>query len=87
MPNEKLKTEKLFVPVLVGSKAAAVICGVSLSLWYKLVETGRTPEPIPLHSKKLFSVRQLELWALHNSPSRDSEQWKCILERERNGQK
>ena len=65
--------------LLVDSKTAASICGCGLTLWKKLVTTGRTPQPIRLSSKKLFCVRQLELWALNGCPSRDSEKWKEIL--------
>lgn len=69
--------------VLVDSRTAASICGVGLTLWKQLATTGRNPEPIHLNSKVLFSTRQLELWALNGCPSRDSEQWKEILRRER----
>ena len=71
-------------PVLVNGKTASQLCGVGLTLWKELVTTGRTPQPIRLSSKKLFCVRQLELWALNGCPSRDSAEWQQILEREIN---
>ncbi|MHC4123031.1 MAG: hypothetical protein ACYSSI_05600 [Planctomycetota bacterium] len=72
-------------PVLVDSKTAASICGCGLTLWKQLNATGRTPEPIRLNSKVLISVRQLEIWAVNGCPSRNSERWQQILEKERNG--
>jgi len=71
--------------VLVNSKIASQLCGVGLTLWKELVETGRTPKPIRLNSKVTFSTRQLELWALNGCPSRDSELWQKLLEKEQNG--
>ena len=70
--------------VLADAKTAAQACGVGLTLWHQLNAIGRTPEPAKLNSKVLWSVRQLELWALNNCPSRDSVEWQQILERELN---
>ncbi len=70
--------------VLVDSKTAASACGVGLTLWKELNVTGRCPQPVKLNSKTLWAVRHLELWALYNCPSRDSDEWQQILEREQN---
>lgn len=73
---------------LLDSKTAASACGCGITLWKQLTATGRNPAPIHLTSGKVvYSSRQLELWALNGCPSRDSAEWKSILECERNGKK
>ena len=78
------ETPENIKPVLVEAKRAAQACGVGLTLWKQLTTTGRNPEPIRLNSKLLWSTRQLEIWALNGCPSRDSDEWQQILEREIN---
>ncbi|MHC4584739.1 MAG: hypothetical protein ACYS3N_09425 [Planctomycetota bacterium] len=80
-----MKNSGTIKPALMDSQTACRFCGCGLTLWRQLVTTGRTPEPIRLNSKALWSTHQLELWSLHNCPSRDSAEWRKILEYERNG--
>jgi hypothetical protein len=66
-------------PILYDNRQAAQACGVSLSLWKMLVNSGQTPAPCRLNSKVVFSVKLLELWAQAGCPNRDSGTWKQIL--------
>jgi len=66
-------------PILVDSKTASRCCSMSVSLWNQLSSAGRTPMPAELNSKKLWSYRQLQLWADAGCPSRTSEKWELIL--------
>jgi hypothetical protein len=78
------ETPENIKPVLLEAKRAAQACGVGLTLWHQLNATGRTPTPVKLNSKTLWSTHQLEIWALNGCPSRDSVEWQQILEREQN---
>lgn len=74
-------------PILYSMKQAAIACGVSLSLWKILVATGQTPAPCRLNTKVVFCVKQLELWSWAGCPSRDSEAWQSIIQKENNHEK
>jgi len=87
--NGKKKNEGLWIPddkllechpILVDAKTASKLCGMGLSLWYELSSTGRTPQPVKLNSKKLWSYELLRLWGLNGCPSRDSTAWQKLLE-------
>lgn len=78
------ETPENIKPVLVEAKRAAQACGVGLTLWKELNSTGRCPQPVRLNSKTLWAVRHLELWAINGCPSRDSEKWKKILNKQNN---
>jgi len=75
--------EPLLTPIMVPAKVACRLCGVGLSLWYQLDAAGRTPQAVKLNTKRLWVYTQLVLWALHNCPSRDSEQWRKLLSEKR----
>lgn len=66
-------------PILVDAKTASKLCACGLSLWYALDSKGGVPKPVRLNSKKLWSRRQLQLWADNGCPSRDSAAWQAIL--------
>ncbi len=67
------------VPILLDVKMAAKFCSCGTTLFRRLVLTGKTPEPVHLNSKILFSTRLLELWAVNSCPARDTEKWQKIL--------
>jgi len=77
--------DKVNIPVIaLDSKAAAAALGISLSLFYQLDAEGKIPMGQKIHSKKMYSVRQLKLWADNSMPCRTSPEWQSILERTRN---
>jgi len=72
-------------PILVDSKTAARACGIGVSLWNSLSSAGRTPQPVKLNSKNLWSYSLLQLWAESGCKSRTSPEWLQLLEKMRGG--
>ena len=62
-------------PLLVNSTEAARLLGISRTVFYELVATGRLgPLPIRLTSKKLYSIEELQSWVQHRCEPRDKWQ-------------
>ena len=68
-------------PLLVDAKTASQLCSCGLSLWYSLDSRGGCPQCVTLNSKRVWSYRQLQLWAENNCPSRDSAAWQELLKK------
>lgn len=62
--------------MLIGAKAAAKMCGVSLSTWRKLNSMGKIPEGIRLGRRLLWNRLELERWVDAHCPSR--EEWRAL---------
>lgn len=61
-------------PLLVGAGAAARLCGISTKYWHILDTTGKVPLPVQAFGRRrLWSVRELDLWIQAGCPSR--ERW------------
>jgi predicted DNA-binding transcriptional regulator AlpA len=51
-----------------------VVCGVSRAQWYKLSNSGRTPLPVRLGTRRpVYLLSELEAWLQAGAPPRD--QW------------
>jgi excisionase family DNA binding protein len=57
--------------ILVSRKEAAKLLGISTRHLIALEQTGRLPKPRLLGRRKLFCVRELELWAAQGCPPAD----------------
>lgn len=69
--------------LLVSTKEAAELLGISRSLFYSMVSTGRLgPKPIKFNSKRLWSVEELAYWVDIGCPTR--ERWLGIEKIEKN---
>ncbi len=66
--------------LLFDEETAATACGIGKTLFRQLDADGSLPEPCRLHTRKLWSARQLELWCILNCPPRTSEIWKKALQ-------
>ena len=74
-----MKDELNIQPILLDSRQAASACGLSLSLFYALDAEGKLPQGCKLHSKKMYSVARLRLWADNGMPARDSDKWAALI--------
>jgi len=63
------RTERL----LVDSDDAAVLCGVSRTMWWTLHAQGRVPAPVRLGRRTLWRVDELRRWTEAGCPPR--EKW------------
>jgi predicted DNA-binding transcriptional regulator AlpA len=57
-------------PLLVGTRQAAEVCGVSEASWYRLKAAGRTPAPVKVGSRTLYRVADVKLWVALGCPDR-----------------
>lgn len=70
-------TEKLTAPVapapplLLGAKAAAELCGVSMRTWWALNSAGKTPLPVRLGGRTLWRTAEIAAWIEAGCPARD----------------
>lgn len=72
-----------FAPLLVDAAGAARLLGIGKSLFYQMASTGRLgPMPVEFHSKKLWSVEEIQDWIRAQCPCRD--EWLEILESRKN---
>ena len=58
-------------PALVGRKACAAYCGVSVASWDRLTASGKTPAPIRLAGRVVWRRSDLDAWIAAGCPSRD----------------
>ncbi len=58
-------------PLLVGTEAAARICGLSGRTWRRLASAGAVPRSLRLGSRKLWRVEDLAEWVSAGCPSAD----------------
>jgi predicted DNA-binding transcriptional regulator AlpA len=63
-------------PLLLSAVEAASLCGVSRSHWLALHSSGRTPLPLKLGNRTLWSREELREWTKAGCPSR--EKWLSI---------
>ena len=66
---------------LLDEKSAAGVCGIGKTLFRELDKDGSVPEPSRLHSRKIWSARQLEIWCVIGCPARSSEKWRDMLKK------
>ena len=59
-------------PVLVDSRAAAGLCGVSRSTFLGWDSAGLCPRPVRLGGRVLWSVDSLKVWARMGCPGRQA---------------
>lgn len=57
--------------LLINAKEAARMCGVSISTWYNLVSSGRTPDSVRICRNVRWRRGDLEGWVAAGCPSRD----------------
>lgn len=67
-------------PLLVDSRRASRLCGISRSSWYSLLSAGRIgPPTIKLNGRCLYSVSDLTEWVASRNPETGllptREQW------------
>jgi hypothetical protein len=79
-----MKEAPEYPQLMLDSKGAAAACSTSLSLWARLDAEGATPAAVKLHSKRMYSVELLKLWARNGCPHRSSDRWQALLRRLRN---
>lgn len=74
-PKSQGESKRDIEPILVDSKTAASMCGISVAMWYRLLSQGRIgPQKIRLASKCVrFSIQELREWARAGAPARS--QW------------
>jgi predicted DNA-binding transcriptional regulator AlpA len=54
-----------------------VVCGISRAQWYKLFNSGRTPLPVRLGTRRpVYVISELESWLQAGAPPRD--QWERL---------
>ncbi len=61
-------------PLLVGSRDASKMCGVSRSHWMSLHSSGLVPMPVNLGRRVMWNVRELQSWIDSRCPSREDWQ-------------
>ncbi len=68
-------------PLLVSSNAAALMCGISRSAWYKLVSSGKAPRPVKLGRLARWRRDEVEAWVAAGCPFRQKwdAMWKGVL--------
>jgi prophage regulatory protein len=57
-------------PLLVGTKEAARLCGVSLATWHRLNAASKVPKPMRLGGRVLWSMDSLRLFVQLGCPDR-----------------
>lgn len=62
--------------LLLDASAAAHMCDISRSQWYKLVSSGKTPKPVRLGGNVRWSRDELIAWVTAGCPSRTK--WECM---------
>lgn len=67
--------------ILLDVELAAKACGIGATLFRQLDKDGSVPEPSRLHTRKIWSARQLEIWCVIGCPARNSEQWRDMLKK------
>jgi predicted DNA-binding transcriptional regulator AlpA len=55
--------------LLVDTRRAAALCGVSPPTWYRLKAAGKTPAPVKL-GRTLYRLQDLRLWVSWGCPPR-----------------
>jgi hypothetical protein len=55
-------------PLLVDTDQAAALCSISPAGWYRLKAARKTPLPVRLGGKVLYSVADLKLWVALRCP-------------------
>ena len=73
------KGDNSLCPILLDEETAASVCGIGKTLFRQLDKDGSVPEPSRLHSRKVWSVRQLEVWSILGCPARNSDMWREML--------
>lgn len=68
---------------MVDARGAAMICGVSRTLWFDMRNAGRVPAPIRLGRRVLWRVDELQRWIDAACPP--LHQWKRINEQRNRG--
>jgi len=58
-------------PVLVDSRTAAGLCGISRSTWLSWDAAGMNPRPVRLGGRVLWAVDDLRQWAAAGCPGRE----------------
>jgi predicted DNA-binding transcriptional regulator AlpA len=58
------------MPLLVGSKEAARLCGISVASWHRLNAAGKVPPPSRLGGRVLWSTELLRLFVAWGCPNR-----------------
>ncbi len=61
---------------LVDAKEAAALCGVSVSTWYTLVASGKTPDSVRLGRSVKWRLDELEEWINAGCPARSA--WNAL---------
>ena len=63
-------------PLLVGARAAARLCGISLRSWWGLNSAGKTPAPVHLGGRALWRAPELTAWTAAGCPAR--RRWEIL---------
>jgi len=63
-------------PLAVGAKEAAALCGIGLTLWRNMGQTGQVPAFIKLGGRCVWSLDELRRWIAAGSPNR--ERWEIL---------
>jgi predicted DNA-binding transcriptional regulator AlpA len=58
-------------PMLLDARAAARLCGVGLSTFWRLHAAARTPAPVKLGGRTLWRADELAEWCKAGCPARD----------------
>ena len=80
MDSVKQNDNSVSFPFLLDVKMGAKRCGIGVTLFRQLDADGSLPEACKLHTRKLWSNRQLEIWSILGCPARNSEIWREMLE-------
>ncbi len=62
--------------LLLSADEAAQLCGVGRTLWLAMNNAGKTPLPVRLGRRLLWSAQELRDWTAAGCPSR--EKWEII---------
>lgn len=72
--------------VTVGRENAARLVSVSVTTWDRLSSAGKTPKPIMIGCRRVWSVAEIREWIAAGAPDRKT--WEAIREaRDRRGRK
>jgi excisionase family DNA binding protein len=61
---------------LIDAKEAAALCGVSISTWYSLVASGKTPNSVRLGRSVKWRLDELLAWIDSGCPARSA--WESL---------
>lgn len=62
--------------LLIDALAAAGMCGLSRSAWYKLVSSGKAPASVKLGRSARWNREELERWVVAGCPARSK--WEAM---------